>query len=209
MAIKNSLFADFEAIEIETLTKAMGLQTKLETATVKAEKGWHGFIDMLAKRGISFEYLRSPTSGLGPIDGRHVDIRNFITMNLLLPVYAENPQAILDFVTNDDVAGKAEAEFTIVHDGKMQPVTKKKQVWQAWIRDLSSNLYKKVKRHAAKKTGAKKATSDQFTLLAKDIESALKRIKKLDPEKDESIANLDIVSIQLGLETAKDHLIQK
>jgi len=209
MAIKNSTFADFETNEIDILTVAMGLQAKAESAATKAEKGWHKFIAMLEERGISIDYLRSPTGGLGPIDGRHIDIRNFVTMNLLLPVNAEDPQAILDFVTDEEKAGKAEREFTVVHNGKMQSVNKTKQKWQSWIKDLATNLYKKVKRAEPKKTGAKKATSDQFTLLAKDIASALKRIKKLDPEKDQSIVDLDIVSITLGLQTAQDHLTQK
>ena len=209
MAIKNSTFADFEKNEIKVLNVAMGLQSDADAAANAAEKGWHKFVAMLDKRGISIEYLRSPTGGLGPIDGRHIDIRNFLTMNLLLPVNAVDPQAILDFVTDEDKAGKAEREFTVVHDGKMQAVTKSKQHWQSWIKGLATNLYKKVKRAEPKKTGAKKTTSDQFTLLAKDIASALKRIKKLDPEKDQSIADLDIVSITLGLQTAQDHLNQK
>ena len=209
MAIKNSTFADFAKSEVKTLTVAMGLQSEAENAATKAEKGWHKFVAMLDKRGISFEYLRSPIGGLGPIDGRHIDIRNFITMDLLLPVNAEDPQAILDFVSDDEAKGKQERKFTVYYKGEMQEVNKTKQQWQSWIKDLATNLYKKIKRAEPKKTGAKKATSDQFTLLAKDIASALKRIKKLDPEKDESIASLDIPSIMLGLQTAQDHLTQK
>ncbi len=209
MSIKNSTFADFAKNEIKVLSVAMGLQSDAEIAATKAEKGWHKFVAMLDKRGISFEYLRSPIGGLGPIDGRHVDIRNFVTMNLLLPVSAEEPQAILDFVTDDEAKGKQERKFTVYYKGEMQSVNKTKQQWQSWIKDLATNLYKKIKRAEPKKTGAKKATSDQFTLLAKDIASALKRIKKLDPENDQSIVDLDIVSITLGLQTAQDHMIMK
>ncbi len=209
MSIKNSTFADFAKNEIKVLSVAMGLQSDAEAAATKAEKGWHKFVAMLDKRGISFEYLRSPIGGLGPIDGRHVDIRNFVTMNLLLPVSAEEPQAILDFVTDDEAKGKQERKFTVYYKGEMQSVNKTKQQWQSWIKDLATNLYKKIKRAEPKKTGAKKATSDQFTLLAKDIASALKRIKKLDPENDQSIVDLDIVSITLGLQTAQDHMIMK
>tara|TARA_R110002012_G_scaffold178936_1_gene344350 strand:+ start:54 stop:683 length:630 start_codon:yes stop_codon:yes gene_type:complete len=209
MSITNSTFADFAKNEIKVLSVAMGLQSDAEAAVTKAEKGWHKFVAMLDKRGISFEYLRSPTGGLGPIDGRHIDIRNFVTTNLLLPVNAEDPQAILDFVTDGDKAGKAECEFTVYHKGEMQSVNKTKQKWQSWIKDLATNLHKKIKRAEPKKTGAKKATSDTFTLLGQKIDAAIKHVKKLNPEKDESIADLDIVSILLGLETAKNHLTQK
>lgn len=209
MAIKNSTFADFENTEIKTVTSAYALQGKADAASDAALAAWEKVVAMLNKRGIKIDYLRNPNSGLGPIDGHHIDVRNFITKSLLLPISAEDPKGLLEFITDDEAKGKQEREFTVRFNGKMKAVKRTKQQWQSFVRDLPKNLYDKIKRAEPKKNGAKKATSDQFTLLAKDIASALKRIKKLDPEKDQSIADLDIVSITLGLQTAQDHMIQK
>ena len=209
MVIKNSTFADFEKNEIKTVKFAYTLQSEADIASDAALAAWEKVVAMLGKRGIKIDYLRNPNSGLGPIDGHHVDVRNFITKSLLLPISAEDPKGLLEFITDDDAQGKQEREFTVRFNGKMKAVKRTKRQWQSFVRDLPKNLYDKIKRAEPKKNGAKKATSDQFTLLAKDIASALKRIKKLDPEKDQSIANLDIVSITLGLQTAQDHLTQK
>jgi len=209
MAIKNSTFADVTKAELDVLTNAHGLQFKAETAIAKAEKGWQDVVNVLSERGIKIEYLKSPNGDLGPIDGYHIDVNNFVREHMLLPIHCTDPQGLLEFCRNDDFNGKAERAFTVLVNNKMKEVTRTKKTWQAFVRDLPKNLYAKVKRASDAEKRGPTAKSDQFTLLAKKIEAAIAHCKKLNPEKDESIADLDIVSILLGLETAKDHLIQK
>ena len=209
MAIKNSTYADVTQSELDTLSVAYGLEAKAAAAIGKAEKGWENVVKVLTERGIKLEYLKAPNGELGPIDGYHIDVNNFVREQMLLPIHAENPKGILEYCTNDQYAAKAERAFTILFEGKLQEITKTKQGWQQWCRGLTKNLYGKVKRAEAAEKRGPRAVSDQFTLLAKKIDAAIAACKKLNPEKDESIADLDVVSILLGLETAKDHLIQK
>jgi len=209
MSITNSTFAELNEAEFNILNVAHNLQAKADTAIDKAFSGWEKVVGVLSERGIKMDYLRSPTGNLGPIDGRHVDVYNFVRDVMLLPINAQDPQGILEFIRDEDKARKAEAVFTVLCNGKMQECTRTKQQWQSFVRDLPKNLYNKVKRAEPKKTGANKTTSDQFTLLGAKIDAAIKHCKKLNPEKDQSIADLDIVSILLGLETAKNHLTQK
>jgi hypothetical protein len=180
MAIKNSTFADMSKAEVKVLTAAYELQFNADTASDAASTGWQKVVTILADRGIKTEYLKSPNGQMGAIDGDHVNVFNFVRDGMLLPINAADPQAILDFIHDDDFNGKAERAFTVMFKGKMTEVNRTKKAWQS-----------------------------QFTLLAKKIDAAIAHCKKLNPEKDESIADLDIVSILLGLETAKDHLIQK
>lgn len=209
MSITNSTFAELNQAEFNILNVAHNLQAKADTAMDKATSQWEKVVGVLNERGIKIDYLRSPTGNLGPIDGRHVDVYNFVRDVMLLPINAQDPQGILEFVSDAEKKGKAEGVFTVLYGGKMQECTRTKQAWQAFVRDLPKNLYNKVKRAEPKKTGANKTTSDQFTLLGAKIDAAIKHCKKLNPEKDQSIADLDIVSILLGLETAKNHLTQK
>jgi len=209
MSITNSTFAELNEAEFNILNVAHNLQAKADMAMDRATSQWEKVVGVLNERGIKIDYLRSPTGNLGPIDGRHVDVYNFVRDVMLLPINAQDPQGILEFVSDADKKGKAEAVFTVLCNGKMQECTRTKQAWQAFVRDLPKNLYNKVKRAEPKKTGANKTTSDQFTLLGAKIDAAIKHCKKLNPEKDQSIADLDIVSILLGLETAKNHLTQK
>tara|TARA_R100001510_G_scaffold1960_1_gene1554 strand:+ start:119 stop:748 length:630 start_codon:yes stop_codon:yes gene_type:complete len=209
MSIKNSTFADFENTEIKTVTSAYALQGKADAASDAALAAWEKVVAMLNKRGIKIDYLKNPTSGLGPIDGHHVDVRNFITKGLLLPINAEDPQGLLEFISDDEAKGKQEREFTVRFNGKMKAVKRTKQQWQSFVRDLPKNLHAKIKRAEPKENGASKRTNDTFTLLGKKIDAAITHVQKLNPEKDESIAGLDLVAIRLGLETAKNHLIQK
>jgi len=209
MAIKNSTFADMSKAEAKVLTAAYELQFNADTASDAASTGWQKVVTILADRGIKTEYLKSPNGQMGAIDGDHVNVFNFVRDGMLLPINAADPQAILDFIHDDDFNGKAERAFTVMFKGKMTEVNRTKKAWQSWLQDLVKNLHSKVKRASDTEKRGTKAKSDQFTLLAKKIDAAIAHCKKLNPEKDESIADLDIVSILLGLETAKDHLIQK
>lgn len=209
MAIKNSTFADMSKAETKVLTDAYNLQFKADIASDAAATGWQKVVTILADRGIKTEYLKSPNGKMGAIDGDHVNVFNFVRDSMLLPINAADPQAILDFIRNDEFKGKAERAFTVMFKGKMVEVNRTKQAWQQWMQDLPKNLHAKLKRASDAEKRGTRAVSDQFTLLAKKIDAAITHCKKLNPEKDESIADLDIVSILLGLETAKDHLIQK
>ena len=155
MSITNSTFAELNQAEFNILNVAHNLQAKADTAMDKATSQWEKVVGVLNERGILLDYLRSPTGNLGPLDGRHVDVYNFVRDVMLLPINAQDPQGILEFVSDADKKGKAEAVFTVLCNGKMQECTRTKQAWQAFVRDLPKNLYNKVKRAEPKKNGAK------------------------------------------------------